>query len=87
MSEPDGVAADQLKSFVERIEKLEEQKDDIATDIRDVYAEAKANGYDTAILRDVIKIRKQDKAEREERDALLELYCQALGMCYSRVTE
>jgi uncharacterized protein (UPF0335 family) len=87
MSDPAGVAADQLKSFVERIETLEEQKDDIAADIKDVYAEAKANGYDTKILRQVICIRRQDKSEREEMESLLELYMQALGMGYGKVAE
>ena len=72
----------QLKSFVERIERLEEEKSTIADDIKDVYAEAKANGYDTKIMRQVIRIRKQDKSEREEMEALLELYMQALGMGY-----
>lgn len=80
-----GVAADQLKSFVERIERLEEEKQTIADDIKDVYAEAKANGYDVKIIRQVIRIRKQDKAEREEMEALLDLYMQALGMGYGRV--
>lgn len=79
MSDPAGVAADQLKSFVERIERLEEEKQTIADDIKDVYAEAKANGYDTKILRQVIRIRKQDKSEREEMESILELYMNALG--------
>ena len=87
MSDPAGVAADQLKSFVERIEQLEEEKETISSEIKDVYAEAKANGYDTGILREVIKVRRQDKSEREEREALLELYMQALGMGYGRVRE
>lgn len=79
MSDPAGVAADQLKSFVERIERLEEEKQTIADDIKDVYAEAKGFGYDVKILREVIRIRKQDKAEREEMEAILELYLLALG--------
>ena len=87
MSDPAGVAADQLKSFVDRIEKLEEEKKTIAEDIGDVYAEAKAAGYDTKILRQVILIRRQDKSEREEMEELLELYMQALGMGYGRVQE
>lgn len=77
------VEASQLKSFVERIERLEEEKQTIADDIKDVYAEAKANGYDTKIMRQVIRIRKQDKSEREEMEALLDLYMQALGMLSS----
>lgn len=74
------VAREQLKSIVERIERLEEEKKAIADDIRDVYAEAKANGFDTKVLREVIKLRKQDLAERQERDAIRDLYLQALGM-------
>lgn len=84
MSDPSSVTADQLKSFVERIERLEEEKETISSDIKDVFVEAKANGYDVAILRQVIRIRKQDKAEREEMEAVLELYLQALGMGYGR---
>ena len=83
----DSVAAGQLRAIIERIERLEEDKQAIADDIKDVYAEAKANGYDTKILRQVIRIRKQDKSEREEMEALLELYMQALGMGYGRVQE
>ena len=79
MSDAAGVAADQLKSFVERIERLEEEKQTISDDIKDVYAEAKGNGFDVAILRQVIRIRKQDKSEREEMEAILELYMSALG--------
>lgn len=82
MSDPHGVAADQLKSFVERIERLEVEKQTIVDDIKDIYSEAKGNGYDPKILREVIRIRKQDKAEREEMEAILELYLQALGMGY-----
>ncbi len=78
-----GVEASQLKSFIERIERLEEEKTTIADDIKDVYAEAKANGYDTKIMRQVVRIRKQDKSEREEMEALLDLYMQALGMLNS----
>ena len=70
----------QLKSIVERIERLEEEKKTIAGDIKEVYAEAKANGFDTKILRKVIQIRKQDKDERMEQEAILDTYLQALGM-------
>lgn len=73
-NEPTSVAHDQLKAFVERIERLEEEKKAIADDIREIYAEAKGNGFDTKILRMVIKRRKMDRAERDEQDALLELY-------------
>lgn len=75
-----GIAHDQLKSVVERIEKLEEEKAAIADDIKEVYAEAKANGFDTKILRTVIRLRKQDSNERQEQEALLDLYLHALGM-------
>lgn len=80
MSGPGGVAADQLRAFIERIERLEEEKQALADDIKDVYAEAKANGFDTRILRQVVRIRKQDTAERQEQEALLDLYLHALGM-------
>ncbi len=74
------VAKDQLKAFVERIERLEEEKKAIADDIRDVYAEAKGNGYDVKALRTIIRLRKQDKTERQEHEAILETYMHALGM-------
>lgn len=74
------VAKDQLLSVIERIEHLEEEKKGISDDIKEVYAEAKANGYDTKVLRKVVSIRKQEPAEREEQDAILDLYLTALGM-------
>ncbi|MCC7047179.1 MAG: DUF2312 domain-containing protein [Alphaproteobacteria bacterium] len=73
-------AKDHLKAFVERIERLEEEKKTIADDIRDVYAEAKANGFDVQALRAVIRLRKQDAEERHEREAILDTYLAALGM-------
>ena len=73
-------AQGQLKSLVERIERLEEEKKTIAGDIKEVYAEAKANGFDTKILRKLISIRKKDRNEREEEEAILDLYMSALGM-------
>jgi uncharacterized protein (UPF0335 family) len=73
-------AQDQLRSVVERIERLEEEKQAIADDIKEVYAEAKGNGFDTKILRTVVRLRKQDTAERQEQEALLDLYMHALGM-------
>lgn len=73
-------AKDQLKAFVERIERLEEEKKAIADDIRDVYAEAKGNGFDVKALRAVIRLRKQDKDERAEQEAILDTYLHALGM-------
>jgi uncharacterized protein (UPF0335 family) len=75
-----GIAGDQLRTIIERIERLEEEKAGIASDIKDVYAEAKGNGFNAAIIRQIIKDRKMDKAERDEREALLELYREALGM-------
>lgn len=75
-----GVAAAELKQFVERIERLEEEKKAIADDIRDVYAELKGRGFDTKAVRQIVKIRKQDNAERKELEAILELYMQALNM-------
>ena len=73
-------AKDQLKAFVERIERLEEEKKAIADDVRDVYAEAKGNGFDVKALRAVVKLRKQDVNERKEQEAILETYLHALGM-------
>jgi uncharacterized protein (UPF0335 family) len=73
-------AKDHLKAFVERIERLEEEKKTIADDIRDVYAEAKGNGFDVKALRQVVRLRKQDADERKEQEAILETYLQALGM-------
>ena len=77
---PDSVAQDQIKAFIERIERLEEEKAAIAGDIKEVYAEAKGNGFDTKVLRKIVSIRKQDQNERMEQEALLELYMTALGM-------
>lgn len=73
-------AKDHLKAFVERVERLEEEKKTIADDIRDVYAEAKGNGFDVKALREIVRLRKQDKDERAEHEAILETYMQALGM-------
>ena len=80
MAETGGIARDQIKSIVERIERLEEEKKAIADDIKEVYAEAKGNGFDTKSLRTVIRLRKQDAAERQEQEALLDLYLHSLGM-------
>lgn len=73
-------AREQLKAIVERVERLEEEKKAIADDIRDIFAEAKANGFDTKVLRQVIRLRKQDLAERQEQETVLDLYMHALGM-------
>jgi len=80
MAKVGGIAADQLKSIIERIEKLEEEKAGIASDIKDIFAEAKGNGYDVATLRKVISLRKKDAAERDEEEYLLDTYKRALGM-------
>lgn len=80
MSDAGGVARDQLRAFVERIERLEEEKKSIADDIKDVYGEAKAMGYDTKVMRKVVAIRKQDQNERLEHEAILDTYLHALGM-------
>ena len=73
-------AEGQLKSIVERIERLEEEKRTIAADVKEVYAEAKGNGYDIKVLRKVISLRKKEPAERREEEAMLEVYLAALGM-------
>ncbi|HEY4407404.1 MAG TPA: DUF2312 domain-containing protein [Xanthobacteraceae bacterium] len=73
-------AKDHLKAFVERIERLEEEKKAIADDIRDVYAEAKGTGFDVKALRAIVRLRKQDVDERKEQEAILETYMHALGM-------
>ena len=73
-------AKDHLKAFVERVERLEEEKKALSDDIRDVYAEAKANGFDVKALRQVVRLRKQDKDERVEYEAVLETYMHALGL-------
>ena len=74
------VAAGQLRAFIERIERLEEEKKTIADDIKEVYAEAKGTGFDTKAVRTIIRLRKKDQAERQEEEAIIELYMAALGM-------
>jgi uncharacterized protein (UPF0335 family) len=74
------VAAGQLRAFIERIERLEEEKKTIADDIKEVFAEMKGTGFDTKAVRTIIRIRKQDQAERQEAESILELYMNALGM-------
>lgn len=82
MAEPEvgGIAAERLKQLVERIERLTEEKDAIAADIRDIFAEAKGAGFDVKIMRQIIKLRRMHNDERQEQQHLLELYCRALGM-------
>jgi uncharacterized protein (UPF0335 family) len=74
------IAAGQLRALIERIERLEEEKKDISEGIRDVYAEAKGNGFDVKAIRTIIRLRKKDRAEREEEEAILDLYRGALGV-------
>lgn len=76
----DNVASDQLRLFIERIERLEEEKKGMADDIRDVYSEAKAQGYDSKTMRAIVRLRKMEKNARQEADALLETYRAALGL-------
>ena len=75
-----GVAADRLRSLVERIERLEEERKALASDIKDIYAEAKSAGFDVKALRKLISLRKVEAREREELEGLLEVYMRALGM-------
>jgi uncharacterized protein (UPF0335 family) len=74
------IAGERLRSFIERIERLEEEKAALAADIREIYAEAKGTGFDTKIMRQVLKLRKLDREDRQEQETLLDLYLQALGM-------
>lgn len=75
-----GIAQEQLRSLIQRIERLEEEKAALAADIKEVYAEAKGNGFDPKIMRQVVRLRKLDSAERQEQEAILDLYISALGM-------
>jgi uncharacterized protein (UPF0335 family) len=74
------VSADQLRLFIERVERMEEEKKGVADDIKDVYAEAKSNGYDTKIMKQIVKLRKMEKNARDEQDALLDTYRSALNL-------
>jgi uncharacterized protein (UPF0335 family) len=80
MSDLPVASRQQLKAFIERIERLEEEKQALAADIRDVYSEAKGTGFDTKVMRQIIRLRKQNVSERQEQEALLETYLAALGM-------
>ena len=80
MPDVGGVAVERLKSFIERIERLEEEKRALSGDIKEVYAEAKGTGFEPKIMRQIIKIRKMDKEEVDEEESLLDLYKRALGM-------
>ncbi len=76
------VAADQLKSYVERVEKLQEEKAEIASFIKDVFAEAKANGYDVKAIKEVLKLRKLEPQEREEQEYMVDIYKKVLGLTF-----
>jgi uncharacterized protein (UPF0335 family) len=80
MADTGGIAGERLRSFIERIERLEEEKAALASDIREVFSEAKSAGFDTKIMRQVLRLRKLDSAERQEQEALLDLYKQAIGL-------
>jgi len=83
MTDVGRITAEQLRSYIERIERLEEEKAAIAADVREVYAEAKSNGFDVKIMRQVLRLRKLDHDDRSEQEALLDLYKRALGMAES----
>ena len=74
------IAKDQLRSIIERVERLEEEKKGLSSDITDIYAEAKGNGYDVKALRTIVRMRKQDPSDREQAETVLETYMHALGM-------
>ena len=80
MADIGGIAGEQLKSFIERIERLEEEKRALSGDIKEVYSEAKGNGFDTKIMRQLIRIRRMDKDDYDEQETLLDVYKRALGM-------
>ncbi len=80
MADTGSVAGERLKSFIERIERLEEEKAALAEDIREVYSEAKGNGYDVKVMRQIVRLRKMDSGDRQELEAILDTYKAALGM-------
>jgi uncharacterized protein (UPF0335 family) len=80
MAEIGGIAGDQLQSYIDRLERLNEEKDGISADIREVFAEAKGNGFDVKIMRQILKLRKLDRDTAAEQETLLDLYKRALGM-------
>ena len=80
MANQGGIAGEHLRSLIERIERLDEERKSTADDIRDVYAEAKAAGFDAKVMRQVVRLRKLDSADRQEQEALLDIYRHALGM-------
>ena len=80
MKKPGGIAADRLRSFLERIERLEEEKAGLTADIREIYAEAKGSGFDTKVMSQIVRLRKMDDAARQEQEALLDVYRRAIGL-------
>ena len=80
MKKPGGIAADRLRSFLERIERLEEEKAGLTADIREIYAEAKGSGFDTKVMRHIVRLRKMDDVARQEQEALLDVYRRAIGL-------
>ena len=80
MTEVGGIAGDRLRAYIERIERLEEEKAALAADVREVFAEAKGNGFDVKIMRQVLRLRKMDGDDRAEEEALLDVYKRAIGM-------
>ena len=80
MADSGGVAGERLRSLIERIERLEQEKTALAEDIREVYSEAKGTGFDVKIMRQIVRLRKLDSADRQEQEALLDTYLAALGM-------
>ena len=80
MPDVGGIAGDRLKSFIERIERLEEEKRTLQADIKEVFAEAKGDGFDTKIMRQILKIRRMDKDDLDEQETMLDVYKRALGM-------
>jgi len=80
MKKSGGIAADRLRSLIERIERLEEEKAGLTADIREVYAEAKGSGFDSKVMRQIVRLRKMDSADRQEQEALLDVYRRAIGL-------
>lgn len=80
MTDVGGIAADRLRSFIERVERLEEEKTALTADIREIYAEAKGVGFDPKIMRQIVRLRKMDSQDRQEQEAILELYRRALDL-------
>jgi uncharacterized protein (UPF0335 family) len=80
MAEVGGIAGDQLRSYIERIERLEEEKAALAADVKEIFSEAKGTGFDVKIMRQIIRLRKLDREDRQEQEELLQLYQHAIGM-------